>query len=83
MIGIKDTIAYTIVRQIMDHIYGEDEKLSSKDFIAIFKLYLERGGSWEGLMAGDMRNVKIIEDILQAFINYRKAKNPNFTGGNV
>lgn len=83
MTGIKDTTAYKIVRQIMDHVYGEDEKLSSKDFVAIFKIYLNRGGSWEGLMDGDMRNVKIIEDVLQAFVNYRKASNPDSVDGSV
>ena len=48
--GIKDTTAYIITRQVMDHVYGDDEKLSSEDFVVIFKIYLGRGGSWEGLM---------------------------------
>ena len=72
--GIKDTTAYTIVRQVMDHIYGDDEKLSSEDFVAIFKMYLGRGGSWEGIMDGNMRDVQTLENVLQAFINYRSAK---------
>ena len=73
--GIKDTTAYIITRQVMDHVYGDDEKLSSEDFVVIFKIYLGRGGSWEGLMGGDMRDVKTLEDVLQAFVNYRSAKN--------
>lgn len=81
MTGIKDTTAYIIVRQVMDHIYGDDEKLSSEDFVAIFKMYLGRGGSWEGIMDGDMRDVKILEDVLQAFVNYRSAKNSVKNGG--
>ena len=75
MTDIKDTTAYTIVRQMMDHIYGDDEKLSSEDFGAIFKMYLGRGGSWEGIMDGSMKDVKTLENVLQAFVNYRSAKN--------
>ena len=73
--GIKDTTAYIITRQVMDHIYGDDEKLSSEDFVAIFKMYLGRGGSWEGLMGGSMKDVEILENVLSAFVNYRSAKN--------
>lgn len=73
--GIKDTTAYFITRQVMDHIYGEDEELSSEDFVVIYKIYLGRGGSWEGLMNGDMKDVKILENVLEAFVNYRSAKN--------
>jgi hypothetical protein len=73
--GIKDTTAYKITRQMMDHIYGEDEKISSDEFVVIFNIYMNRGGTWEGIMAGDMKNAKILEDILEAFINYRSIFN--------
>jgi hypothetical protein len=70
--GVKDTTAYKIVRQIADHIYGSDEKLSNSDFISIYHNFVESGGSWEGLINGDMGSVKILEDSLAAFIDERR-----------
>lgn len=70
--GVKDTTAYKIVRQITDHVYGPDTKLSNEDFVKIFHDYGSRGGSWERLMGGDMGCVKIIEDAIDAFMNNRR-----------
>lgn len=70
--GVKNTTAYKIVRQITDHIYGSDTKISSKEFVNIYKMYREAGGSWERLMAGDIGCVKIIEDVLEEFMEDRK-----------
>jgi hypothetical protein len=70
--GVKDTAAYRIVRQITDHVYGPDTKLSNEDFVKIFHDYAARGGSWERLMGGDMGCVKIIEDTIDAFLDNRR-----------
>jgi len=70
--GLKDTTAYKIVRQITDHIYGPDEKLSSKDFVQLYSMYRSAGGSWEKLMDGDIGCVKIIEDVLDEFMQNRQ-----------
>ncbi len=70
--GVKDTVAYKIVRQITDHVYGSDTKLSNEDFVRIFHDYRVRGGSWERLMNGDMGCVKIIEDSIDAFMDNRR-----------
>lgn len=70
--GVKDTTAYKIVRQITDHVYGPDTKLSNEDFVKIFHDYAARGGSWERLMDGDMRCVKIVEDTIDAFLQSRR-----------
>jgi hypothetical protein len=70
--GVKDTVAYKIVRQITDHVYGPDSKLSSEDFIKIFHDYGSRGGTWEALMNGDMGCIKIIEDAIDAFMQGRR-----------
>jgi len=72
--GVKDTTAYKIVRQVMDHVYGADEKISSKEFVDIYRSFLLKGGSWERLMDGDMGCVKMIEDVLEEFIEARKLK---------
>lgn len=69
--GVKDTTAYRISRQIMDHIYGEDEEMSDADFVGVYKDFHRRGGSWQALMGGDMRSVKVIEDSIEALVKSR------------
>jgi hypothetical protein len=72
--GIRDTTAYKITRLIMDHVYGEDEPLSDAEFVALYRIYLDRGGTWRGIQNGDMSSVKVIEDLLDGFVNYRRAR---------
>ncbi len=72
--GVKDTTAYKIVRQIVDHVYGSDEKVSNKEFVDIYRRYVAAGGSWERLMDGDMGCVKIIEDVLGEFMDARRIR---------
>lgn len=70
-IGVKDTTAYKITRQIMDHIYGSDEKLSNKEFLAIYELFNRSGGSWGALMNDSMDDVVKLEKCLENFVKYR------------
>lgn len=69
--GVKDTTAYIISRQIMDHIYGDDEEMSEEDFVNIYRDFHRRGGSWKSIMDGDMKSVKIIEDSLEHLVRSR------------
>ncbi len=70
-IGIKDTTAYKITRQIMDHVYGSDEKLSNKEFLAVYELFNQRGGSWDALMDDSMDDIVKLEECLESFVKYR------------
>jgi hypothetical protein len=70
-VGVKDTTAYVISRQIMDHIYGDDEEMSNQDFVSLYHDFHRRGGSWQALMDGDMRSVKVIEDALECLVKSR------------
>jgi len=70
-VDVKDTTAYKIARQIMDHIYGDDEDMSNEDFVGLYHDFLRRGGSWKSLMDGDMRSVKFIEDALESLVKSR------------
>ena len=69
--GVKDTTAFLISRQIMDHIYGDDEKLSNQEFVDLYHDFHKRGGSWQALMDGDMKSVKVIEDALASLVKSR------------
>lgn len=69
--GIKDTVAYRISRQIMDHMYGSDEDMSDEDFVGIYTDFHRRGGSWKDIMDGDMKSVKHIEDSIEYLVKSR------------
>lgn len=70
--GVKSTTAYIISRQIMDHIYGEDEDLSDEDFSFVSTDFRRRSGSWESLMDGDMRSVEALEAALDSLVTTRR-----------
>jgi hypothetical protein len=70
--GVKDTAAYKVIRQIVDHVYGSDEKLSDEETVAICHAFHAANGSWVNLMGGDMRSVRVLEDVLEAFMESRK-----------
>jgi hypothetical protein len=67
---VKETIAYKIVRQIVDHVWG-DEDLSDREFLSICAGFRLRGGSWEAVVRGDMRSVEALEDSIDSFMEAR------------
>lgn len=69
--GVKDTAAYRIVRQVTDHTWGSDAKLDDAEVLRILDGFQARGGSWERLMAGDMKCVKALEESIDSFMNIR------------
>jgi len=73
-IGIKNTTAYRIVRQIIDHTRGHESKISDDDFLSIFENFYRKGGSWEKITSGSMHDVKLIEDSIDEFFNLAKLK---------
>lgn len=68
---VKQTVAYRIVGQFVDHIYGHDEKVSEEEFIHVFRIFMGAGGSWEAIIDGDMRSVALLEGALDRFIRWR------------
>lgn len=69
--SVKQTVAFRIVRQIVDHVYGSDEKVSSEEFLQVYRMFNGAGGSWEGLINGDMKAVSLLEGALDRFIRWR------------
>ena len=69
--AVKQTVAYRIVRQIVDHVYGPDEKVSPEEFLHVYRIFNGAGGSWRELIGGDMRSVAILEGALERFIKWR------------
>lgn len=59
--GVKDTVAFRVIRQITDHTWGSEFDLSDEDVVRICRTFSSRGGLWESLLGGDMTCVGILE----------------------
>lgn len=64
--------ANKVIRQIADHLLGSDVILSPKDFSVLRVVYRRLGGTWEKLIGGDLKSLKILEDVI-----IRWGKSPN------
>ena len=69
MISVRDTIAWKIISQFTDHLYGSDAHLTDDKFLSIYNSFLENGGSWKSLIDGDVDGFTILEDILECQIS--------------
>jgi len=67
-IDVQDTIAYKIVKELVVHGF-ESSDVDDDQFLAIYKEYQSRGGSWERLMNGDVRSIDMLEDIISDTID--------------
>ena len=68
--GLRDTIAYRIVRQILDHVYP-DQKMTNPEFMSIFRTFSDVGGSWEDLIVGSPKSYEMLMDVLKAFVKVK------------
>ena len=59
--------SHRIIRQLVDHLLGEDFVTEDVDFKSIRLVFRERGGSWEKFMNGDMKHNKLLEDVVSAW----------------
>lgn len=71
-VDVTDTTAFRIARQVMDHVYGEDEDLDERDFSYVHSQFRQSGGSWEGVMSGSMADVGRLEAALASLVNLRR-----------
>ncbi len=71
-LGIQDTTAYRIIRQVTDHTWGSDTDLSDSEVRDICVSFYEGGGSWEDLMAGSMDCVAALERSIDSLVGPKK-----------
>ena len=69
--GVKDTIAYKIVDQLISHIHPSEE-ISDSEFIKVYRAYINTGESWESLVRGNPNSFYVMMDILSSFFKIRK-----------
>lgn len=70
--GIKDLVSYRIVRQILDHIYT-DQEMTEKDFLGIFRTFQDLGNKWEYVIQGDPKSIHALMEVLKAFVKIKNA----------
>ncbi len=70
--GVKNTVAYKIIRQMTDHIWGSDEELEDSDVIAILQLFQSRNQSWQALINGSMDSAVELEECIEIVIKSKR-----------
>lgn len=56
--------ANRVIRQIADHLFGTDLVIEPKDFMTVRVIYRHLGGTWIGLIQGDIKHLKILERVI-------------------
>jgi hypothetical protein len=57
----EKTTAFRVVRQLIDHSWGNDTELNSRLLTDICKAFYDAGGSWERLVDGDPECFRILD----------------------
>lgn len=73
-LGLQDTFAYRIIKQIMDHTWSDESKLSDTEVIYVYHRFSNGGGSWQKLMDGSIEEIKTLEDAIKDLLNVRAIK---------
>ena len=70
-LGIKDTISYKIVDQMVSHVHPHEE-FSESDFLRIYHTFMNSGGKWEEIISGDPSAFEELSKLISAFFKIRK-----------
>jgi len=60
-------LANRIVRQFIDHLFGDDMISNREDFLAIRTVYRQMGGTWQAIDSGSKEAIAILEKIVIAW----------------
>lgn len=71
-LGVKDTAAFRVIRQIVDHTWSSDEDLDENDIVVICRNFRLMGGSWEVLLSGNVDSFQILEDTISSFMKVKE-----------
>ena len=70
--GIKQTTAYRVIRQVIDHTWGSDEELDDSDIVTVCKNFRDQKGSWKNLLDGEVESFNKLEKALTVFFHNRE-----------
>lgn len=60
-------LANRIIRQFVDHLFGEDMEVRRNDFMAIRTVFRQMGGSWQSIDDGSKDAIGILEKVVVAW----------------
>jgi hypothetical protein len=60
-------LANRIIRQFVDHLFGEDMIMGRDDFLAVRTVYRQRGGTWQAIDSGSKDAIDILEKVVVAW----------------
>ena len=72
-ISVYDTIAYRVTDEFVSHVYGDEFELDDESFMNIFRVFRKIGGTWEGVVRGNPKDVNILKDTIDSFYEVREA----------
>jgi len=73
ILTVRDTIAWKIMRQYIDHVFGSDQKMDDNDFITVYGDYIKNGGSWRSLLNGDVECFTILDNSISSMIQSKNS----------
>lgn len=56
--------ANRVIRQMVDHSFGEDFALEPKDYRVIRVAFASLGGSWLALSKGSLQNLSLLKQVI-------------------
>lgn len=59
--------AHRVIRQLVDHLLGTEYLTEDPDFKSIRLAFRNKGGSWEKFLNGDLKQNKLLQDIVSAW----------------
>jgi hypothetical protein len=60
-------LANRIIRQLVDHLFGEGMVILKEDYLALRAVYRQMGGTWASLVDGNNESIGLLEKIVTAW----------------
>lgn len=71
---LKETTAWKVIDQILEHTWGVDD-IDSDIVISACRMFEKAGGSWKKAIQGDVTHLSILEDCIGNVIGSPKITN--------
>ena len=56
-----------VFSEFVEHLLGDDVEIQPKDYTTLRVVFRKLGGSWEGIVAGDPEQTKILIGVVKAW----------------
>lgn len=56
--------ANRLIRKLVDNLLGPDMMILPADYLLLRLAFKSRGGTWEGIIQGDMTTTRLIENLI-------------------